>query len=183
MGFAYYNNLINELLANGIEPMVTMYHWDMPQPIQDLGGLMNSMFVDYFEEYANALFDAFGDRVKEWITFNEPHVHCSLGYADGIWAPGIKLLGTAEYICAHHIILAHARVYHLYKEKYAHQNGRVGITLDVGYAFPEDPNDPSHIDAREKYLQFFVCKWNKSNSKSLNILFTVWYLCSSSHTW
>lgn len=133
-----------------------MYHWDLPQPIQDLGGFMNPIIADYFLEYADALFEAFGDRVKEWITFNEPTVYCNLGYADGIHAPGLKLLGTAEYICAHHTIIAHARVYHLYKEKYSHQNGRVGITLNADYAFPEDPNNSSHVAASERFLQSYV---------------------------
>ena len=68
-GLQYYDNLINELLANGIEPMITMYHWDLPQKLEDLGGMTSRYIVDYFQMYAKLLLDRYGDRVSLNKTF------------------------------------------------------------------------------------------------------------------
>lgn len=78
-GVDYYNKLINALIAKGIEPVVTMYHWDLPQHIQDIGGWPNSIVVDLYKDYVDALFLHFGDRVKRWITMNEPQEVCNQG--------------------------------------------------------------------------------------------------------
>lgn len=79
-GIEYYNKIIDKLLELNIQPMVTMYHYDLPQYLQTFGGLTNSIvMVDYFQAYANLLFERFGDRVKYWITFNEPAAFCKQG--------------------------------------------------------------------------------------------------------
>lgn len=114
----YYNNLINELIKNNIEPVVTTYHADLPQPLQDLGGWTNYLTVKYYEQYANVLFKEFGDRVKKWITFNEPVQICGYGYGYGAEAPAIHLSGIADYICGKNILLSHARAYRLYEKAY-----------------------------------------------------------------
>lgn len=122
-GVQYYRNLLTELKANNITPMVTLYHWDLPQPLQDLGGWPNPLLVDLFADYARVAFSLFGNEVKHWFTFNEIKQICQEGYGVGTKAPGIKAEGIAEYRCGHVIIKAHARAYHIYqrlfKEKQA----------------------------------------------------------------
>lgn len=116
-----------------------MFHWDLPQYIQDLGGLTNPIFVDYFEHYADVLYQHFGDRVKRWITFNEPFIFCIEGYATGRFAPNVKAPGVGEYLCGHHTLQAHAAAYHLYKQKYFDkQKGQVGINLVSRSHYPKD---------------------------------------------
>lgn len=117
-GIAYYNKLIDGLIENGIEPMVTLYHWDLPKDFQDLGGWPNELIADYFEDYAKVAFDYFGDRVKYWITFNEPYNVCYQGYGDTKKAPALNMTGFADYLCTHTVLKAHARVYHLYNDTY-----------------------------------------------------------------
>ncbi|KAF8369269.1 hypothetical protein HHK36_032722 [Tetracentron sinense] len=141
-GIRYYNNLINELLSKGVEPYVTLFHWDLPQALEDeYGGFLSPHIVDDFRDYAELCYKEFGDRVKHWITLNEPWTLCSNGYALGIHAPGrcSKWMngncstgnsGTEPYLVAHHQILAHAAAVKVYKEKYQEsQNGIIGITL------------------------------------------------------
>lgn len=123
-GIRYYNELIDELIANGIEPMVTLYHWDLPQPLQDIGGWPNEKIAEYFEDYADVVFKNFGDRVKKWITINEPIEVCESGYANGVFAPVVLSPGVGDYLCGRTLLLAHARAYHLYYDKYhAEQQG------------------------------------------------------------
>lgn len=110
-------NLINELRANGIEPLVTLYHWDLPQALQDAGGWPNSQIVDVFADYARICFELFGNSVKYWLTFNEPKQICHMGYGTGEFAPAIKS-AEAEYLCSHHVIKAHAKSWHIYNNSY-----------------------------------------------------------------
>lgn len=116
-GIEYYDKLIDELLKNDIQPMITMYHWDLPQNLQNLGGWANPKIVDLFRDYARVLFDNYGDRVKVWSTFNEPAVVCKSGYG-GSFAPGLGMSGLADYQCSHNILKAHANVYHMYNDEY-----------------------------------------------------------------
>ncbi|XP_049837160.1 myrosinase 1-like isoform X1 [Schistocerca gregaria] len=153
-GIDYYNNLIDELLANGIQPMVTMYHWDLPQALQYIGGWPNPILADYFVEYARVLFENFGDRVKWWITFNEPEVFTG-GYASsGGQAPSQNASGIGDYLASHTVIRAHGLVYRLYDEQYrATQNGSVGITLNISGREPAS-NSTEDLEAAERRLQF-----------------------------
>lgn len=75
-GIEYYNKIIDNLLEQKIEPMITMYHYDLPLRLQQIGGWSNELIVDYFKAYAKLLFERFGDRVKYWVTFNEPYIIC-----------------------------------------------------------------------------------------------------------
>lgn len=117
-GIDYYNKLIDALLEEGIEPMVTLFHWDLPQYLQQLGGWTNPKIVDFFSEYARIAFESFGDRVKMWSTFNEPYSICNYGYGDTTLAPALASRGLGEYQCAHNLLKAHARVYHLYNNTF-----------------------------------------------------------------
>ncbi|XP_055910683.1 myrosinase 1-like [Eupeodes corollae] len=135
-GIDYYNNVINQLIANGIQPMVTMFHYDLPIELQKLGGLTNELFIDQFVTYADELFKNFGDRVKTWITFNEPVRFCKPGYGTGRDPPQIKASGIGDYLCIANILKSHAAAYHLYRSKYFdEQHGKVGISLDTSYFF------------------------------------------------
>ncbi|KAJ4446067.1 hypothetical protein ANN_12758 [Periplaneta americana] len=91
-----------------------MYHWDLPQPLQDIGGWPNPVIADYFEEYTRILFTHFGDRVKWWITFNEPLEVCTAYGTNRNYAPSIDAHGIGEYLAAHTILHSHARAYRLY---------------------------------------------------------------------
>lgn len=154
-GVEYYNKLINRLLESGIEPMVTMYHYDLPDALHKFGGLTNPIFIDNFVDYAKLLFERFGDRVKTWITFNEPFEFCNQGYGQGTLAPVIKANGIGEYLCADHTLKAHASVYHMYDKHYRHlYNGKVGITLNSLFFYSEK-NDHDVVD---RALQFKVNK-------------------------
>ncbi|KAF7268209.1 hypothetical protein GWI33_018669 [Rhynchophorus ferrugineus] len=146
-GIEYYNKLINSLLENGIEPMITLYHWDLPQNIQILGGWTNSRIVDYFADYAAVVFRFFGDRVSSWITINEPSSICRDVYEYGNGAPGLESPGIGTYICGKNVLLAHAKVYRLYQEHFKNtQRGRVGITIDSIWAEPFDEGDEKASD-------------------------------------
>lgn len=110
--------MINELKQNNIEPFVTLYHWDLPQPIQDLGGWPNSLVVKWFADYARLCFELFGNQVKFWMTFNEPRNQCQQGYGSGGKAPQIISPGIGEFWCTHYILKAHAEVWHIYKKHF-----------------------------------------------------------------
>lgn len=103
-GIDYYNNLINELLENNIKPMVTLYHWDLPQPLQAIGGWENETMIEYFTDFARVAYSAFGDRVKQWLTFNEPWVFCVIGYGNNGLAPGVEFPLHAHYQCVHTVL-------------------------------------------------------------------------------
>ncbi|XP_053601049.1 myrosinase 1-like [Plodia interpunctella] len=133
-GVAFYNKYIDEMLKYGITPMVTLYHWDLPQKLQDLGGFANPLFPEWFEEYARVVYESFGDRVKHWITFNEPREICYEGYGAATKAPILNATGIGNYLCAKYLVLAHARAYHLYNNQYkASQGGECGITISVNW--------------------------------------------------
>ncbi|KAI5390782.1 hypothetical protein KIW84_075896, partial [Lathyrus oleraceus] len=141
-GIKYYNNLINELLAKGLQPYVTLFHWDVPQALEDeYGGFLWRPIVDDFRDYAELCFKEFGDRVKHWITINEPWSVSMNAYAFGKFAPGrcsdwLNLnctggdSGTEPYLTAHNQLLAHSAAANLYRIKYkSSQRGIIGITL------------------------------------------------------
>ena len=108
-GFAYYDRLIDALLERGIQPWVTLYHWDMPQALQDQGGWLNPESPDWFESYTRAVIERYSDRVTHWFTLNEPAIFLGLGHNEGTHAPGLKLSRKEVLLATHHALLAHGR--------------------------------------------------------------------------
>ncbi|XP_037303008.1 myrosinase 1-like isoform X2 [Manduca sexta] len=149
-GRTYYDNLINGLLESGVEPMVTLYHWELPQKLQDLGGWTNPLIVDWFGDYARVVYSLFGDRVKTFLTINEPLVMCDLPYNTGTLAPGIVDV-VATYMCNKNVLLAHAKAWRIYDEEFRPKyHGEVSITNQLLWfeaATPEDEELAEH--ARE----------------------------------
>lgn len=155
-GVEFYNNLINELLANDIIPWVTLYHWDLPAALEfEMNGWLGEEICDAFAEYANVCFAHFGDRVKNWITVNESWVVAILGYGHGVFAPG-KVSKDYPYLAAHNLIKAHAKAVKIYRTIYQpNQKGKIGITNNCDWREPLT-NNPSDIDAAQRSLEFFL---------------------------
>ncbi|CAN6347635.1 unnamed protein product [Urochloa humidicola] len=167
-GVNYYNNLINELLSKGLQPFVTIFHWDSPQALEDkYKGFLSPNIVDDYKSYAEVCFREFGDRVKHWITFNEPFSFCQGGYASGVFAPGrcssweqgncsVGDSGTEPYTACHHQLLAHGETIKLYREKYqAMQKGKIGITL-MSHWFVPISNSKSDKGAARRSMDFML---------------------------
>ncbi|GAU39051.1 hypothetical protein TSUD_396560 [Trifolium subterraneum] len=172
-GIDYYNNLINELLDKGIQPFVTLFHWDLPQVLEDeYGGFLSSQIIDDFQDYADLCFKEFGDRVKYWNTLNEPWLFSNGGYALGTTAPGRCSeptclggdSGIEPYIVTHNQILAHAKAVHVYKNMYeAVQKGQIGITLVTNWFVPLGDNSIPDKKATQRALDFqFGCYINNA---------------------
>uniref|UniRef100_A0A8C0H6P5 Lactase n=1 Tax=Chelonoidis abingdonii TaxID=106734 RepID=A0A8C0H6P5_CHEAB len=156
-GVNYYNKLINSLLDSNIEPMVTLFHWDLPQTLQHLGGWQNESIIDTFADYADFCFATFGDLVKFWITFHEPWVISYAGCGTGQHPPGITGPGVASYKVAHSVIKAHAKAWHLYDDRYrSQQHGKVGVVLNSDWAEPKTPTSSEDVKAAERYMHFML---------------------------
>ena len=138
-GFDFYNRLIDALVAAGIEPMVTLYHWDLPQALEDQGGWANRQTAYAFADYAAACAAAFGDRVSTWITLNEPWCVSWLSYSMGIHAPGKKDY-RAAVAAAHHTSLAHGLATRSLKA--VNPAFKVGLTVNMTNYINESPGDP-----------------------------------------
>ncbi|CAM0952362.1 unnamed protein product [Alopecurus aequalis] len=169
-GLDYYNNLINELIRNGIQPHVTIYHLDLPQSLQDeYNGLLSPRFIDDYTAYADACFKSFGDRVKYWATLNEPNIEPIGSFDTGELPPQrcsypfgtnctVGDSTTEPYIAAHHLLLAHASTVSLYRDKYqATQRGQIGITL-LGW-WHEPATNSSQDEAAATRMNDFHIGW------------------------
>ncbi|MCB0685965.1 MAG: beta-glucosidase [Saprospiraceae bacterium] len=155
-GIQFYNELIDALLAAGIVPWITLYHWDLPLALQlEKDGWLHPDIANYFADYAAVCFDAFGDRVKNWITINEPWVVAMLGYGQGVFAPG-RTSNAEPYMAAHHLLRAHAYAVDVYRRSFLpQQKGRIGITSNCDWREPLTSSQADH-DAAERALDFFL---------------------------
>lgn len=138
-GIAFYNDLIDECLKHGIVPFVTLYHWDLPQPLEANGGWLNKATVEAYLRYANVCFDAFGDRVKHFITFNETVVFTALGYLAGAHPPGIVNDPKKYFQATHNVFYAHAASVLNYKQR--NLFGEIGLSHVFSPAFSVDDSN------------------------------------------
>ncbi|KAH7653642.1 Beta-glucosidase protein [Dioscorea alata] len=134
-GIQFYNNLINQLLVKGIQPFVTLNHYDVPKELEDqYGAWLNAEIQEDFGYFAEVCFEAFGDRVKYWVTFNEPNEVAKKGYETGEYPPALH---SQPYVAAHNMILSHAIALHIYKTKFQEkQGGSIGIVLSMVWYEP-----------------------------------------------
>lgn len=157
-GVAFYNALIDELLSNGITPYATLYHWDLPLSVADEtdGWAGSAKVADMFADFARICFEKFGDRVKNWITLNEPWCSAFLGYEIGEHAPGDTTRpGVAVYRAGHNLLLAHAKAVDVYRKEFqSDQGGRIGVTLNANWMEPSDKYDKDSVEAAQRELDF-----------------------------
>jgi beta-glucosidase len=143
-GLDHYGRLIDRLLELDITPIVTLYHWDLPQPLEDRGGWLNRETVERFAEYARTCFDTYGDRVRWWLTVNEPWIIGLLGYLHGLHAPGVKDDVRGEVTAFHHTLLAHGRA--VQELRTSGRDADVGAALCLAPHYPAT-HDPADADA------------------------------------
>jgi beta-glucosidase len=155
-GLDFYDRLVDTLLAADIAPNATLYHWDLPQSLQDLGGWPNRDVTDWFAEYAKIVFDRLGDRVPLWSTFNEPWVAAALGYGQGVFAPGIAD-ASQQYQTAHHFLLAHGKALQIFRQ--GNYSGKIGIVLNTALHLPASEREEDRAACqrvKDDELNFFT---------------------------
>ncbi|WP_330982625.1 MULTISPECIES: glycoside hydrolase family 1 protein [Enterobacterales] len=135
---AFYNAVIDELQAQGIEPFINLYHFDMPMALQQKGGFENREVVDAFARYARQCYELFGDRVRYWFTFNEPLIPAEAGYLHPRHYPYVSDFGRAAQVL-HHIVLAHCKAVAAWRE--SGRQGKIGIIMDVIPVYPRSDSE------------------------------------------
>lgn len=149
-GIDFYNALIDELLEQGIEPYITLYHWELPYEIYKRGGWMNPEIVEWFGQYARLVAERFSDRVKYFFTLNEPQCFVGLGFLQGCHAPGVKAPLRDTFEMAHNALKAHGRAVQM-RRAYGKQNVQIGYAPTSGMCYPEKET-PKDIEAARKAL-------------------------------
>ncbi|KAE8379069.1 glycoside hydrolase superfamily [Aspergillus bertholletiae] len=157
-GLDHYVRFVDDLLAAGITPLVTLFQWDLPQMLHDrYGGPLNKdEFVADFTHYAKVVFRALGSRVHHWTTFTEPHNIAVTGYQTGVYAPGLHS-DRYSWIVGHSLLVAHGSVVKVFRDEFQPLcQGKIGITLNVQWAEPWDDSDRQDLRACETYLDFTI---------------------------
>ena len=151
-GVKFYSDLIDELLANGIEPYVTLFHWDYPYELHKKGGWLNDESVKWFSDYAAKISELYSDRVKYFITFNEPQCFVGSGYLTGYHAPGLKVSYKDIFQMCHNVLKAHGAAVIALREN-AKQPIKVGYAPTYGAYYPATDRTEDIKAAREKYFE------------------------------
>lgn len=144
-GIEFYKKLIRLLLQNDIKPAVTLFHWDLPQKLQDMGGWANREVTEYFAQYARYVFKELGELVPIWITINEPSVYAFVGHNEGRHAPGITDFSTALQV-SHHLLLGHGQAVAAYREMGL--KGEIGLSQNMTPMYPASEKESDRIAAR-----------------------------------
>ncbi|MDE7313138.1 MAG: beta-glucosidase [Eubacterium sp.] len=163
-GIDYYNHLIDELIANGIEPFITLYHWDLPYKLHERGGWLNPESPEWFYQYARVVAENFSDRTANYFTLNEPQCTVGLGYYTGEHAPGLKVGKKDFFSIFHNILKAHGRAVQALRA-YAKQPVKIGMA-PCGALYYPSTNSPEDIEAARR-MNFHIqnpdvneCIWN-----------------------
>ena len=149
-GLDFYSRLVDELLANGIEPLLTLYHWDLPAALDDRGGWLNRDCADWFAEYGRVLYRALDGRVRKWVTLNEPWVVTDGGYLHGALAPGHRSRFEAP-IAAHNLMRAHGAAVQAYRAEGAHEIGLV-VNIEPKYPAGDSEADAAAVRRAHAYM-------------------------------
>lgn len=136
---------------------MTLFHFDLPQALEDQGGWLTEAIIESFDKYAQFCFSTFGDRVKQWITMNEPNMFALQAYDLGVFPPGVPHLGTGGYRAAHNLIKAHARSWHSYDSLFRkEQKGMVSLAIFAAWVEPADPNSVFDQEAVKRAIAFHL---------------------------
>lgn len=149
-GLDFYKKIIDLLLKYDIKPFLTLYHWDMPYELHKKGGFLNSDFSDWFFQYTDIISKTFYDTVKHYITFNEPQCVIGLGYGNGLFAPGCKILTTELYTAIHNLLLSHGKAVQAVRNNVL--DAKVGL-VTCGNAYYPAVRTPKNIVAAQQMLQ------------------------------
>ncbi|MEO7001068.1 MAG: GH1 family beta-glucosidase, partial [Ktedonobacterales bacterium] len=139
-GLDFYRRLVDGLLQRNIEPMVTLFHWDLPQALQDIGGWENRDVAQRFAEYADVVYRALGDKAHSWLTLNEPKTVTTVGYIYGTHAPGFHDPQRA-YVALHHMLLGHGLAVQAFRARYPDAEHHIGAALNLSPVYPADAAD------------------------------------------
>ena len=152
-GVDFYSRLVDALLEKGIKPNVTLYHWDLPEVLDDRGGWLNRDISEWFGDYAVTMFDALGDRVEMWSTLNEPWVVTDGGYLSGVLAPGHSNLFEAP-IATHNLLRAHGAAIQRFRATKATKKGKIGLVVNLEPKYPasQSPEDLAAVQRADAYM-------------------------------
>jgi beta-glucosidase len=147
-GIDFYSRLVDELLKKGIKPNATLYHWDLPEALDDRGGWLNRDIAEWFSDYATTMFEALGDRVALWSTLNEPWVVTDGGYLHGVLAPGHANLFEAP-VATHNLMRSHGMAVQRFRASSAAKTGKIGIAINLEPKYPASES-PEDLDATRR---------------------------------